>query len=167
MMFDVEFSRIINRMDEDVSPFEIENYPKGLVFLLPMEDRPADFPPLPDNMAEHRFWHTGIIYNGQIYETFNHSKSSIKSAIDRLSDPAFKNVVYASTPINTSKLIAEIDSGTDCATYVGRVLGLSDTKGYEKDPKIWPDTIFEHLKSQGGRIQTGVKELKSRRQTIK
>ena len=166
MTFDDAVVEILNRLNEDMGPFEQENYPKGLVFLLPMEDRPSDLPPLPPEMEKMKFWHTGVVYDGQVYETFNHARNSINPTEERLKDSAFKNVVYTSCPINTSRLMSEIESGTDCATYVGRILGISNTIGFEKDPKIWPDTIFDHLKSQGARLQRGVKGLKLKKQAL-
>ena len=148
----------------EMSDFDKESLPRGLVFFLPVEDRPSELPPLPEEMADSKFWHVGIIYKSQAYETFNHARNSVSDADSRISHRSFKNIVFTSYPINTARMLSEIDSGTDCATYVGRVLGMSDTVGYEKDPKIWPDTIFEKLKTDGVRFHRGVKELKDRRQ---
>ncbi|MEI6421267.1 MAG: hypothetical protein WCP55_03555 [Lentisphaerota bacterium] len=166
MTFDDAYLNILRKINEDMSPFETENYPKGLIFLLPIEDRPSDLPPLPPEMEKMHFWHTGVVYEGHVYETFNHARNKISSSNERLSDPSFKNVVFVSYPINTSKLLSEVDSGTDCATYVGRILGISTTVGYEKDPKIWPDTIYEKLKDEGVRFQKGSEGMKLKKQAV-
>ena len=117
-------------------------YKKAKIFFLPIETRPKEFPPLLKMVG--KFWHTGIIYNGKVYECFNFSKNSISDFNDE-----FKNklenqkAVFVDTKINLEKLNSEINSGTDCSEYVARVVGLSKNIGPVK--VFWPEEVYNYI----------------------
>lgn len=114
------------------------------IFWLPTSTRPKSFPELTGQMAKARFWHVGIVYDKKYYECFNHARYKI-SSMERKLEIKPQQPVYVSATGNVDILHKEIKSGTDCATYVARVLGLSTSTGSTKDPNWWPDTIYNHL----------------------
>lgn len=115
---------------------------KAKIFFLPIETRPKDFPPLLKMVG--KFWHTGIIYNGKVYECFNFGKNSISDFNEE-----FKNklenqkAVFVDVKINLEKLNSEINSGTDCSEYAARVIGLSENIGPVKI--FWPEEVYSYI----------------------
>jgi len=115
---------------------------KAKIFFLPIETRSKEFPPLLKMVG--KFWHTGIIYNGKVYECFNFGKNSISDF-----NKEFKNklenqkAVFIDTKINLEKLNSEIISGTDCSEYVARVIGLSKNIGSVKI--FWPEEVYNYI----------------------
>jgi hypothetical protein len=130
----------------------------GIVFFLPTTGRPTTFPPLPKSMQNHKFWHTGFIYKGTTYECLNNGKSISEIATERIKNSAFNEVQFIVTHVNVPKMLNELTSGTDCATYVARTLGFSKTERHEKDPKYYPDTIHAKL-INASNVHTGTTTL--------
>ena len=114
------------------------------IFFLPLEDRPKHFSPL--KKFKGNFWHTGIIFNDEVYECFNLGLWSI-SGIAKLKKDEFKNAVYIKTKIKGEKLISELKSGTDCAEYVARCTGLSNSTGSSKG-RLWPEDVLNGLRER-------------------
>jgi len=112
------------------------------VFFLPLKDRPKNFPRLKNFRG--KFWHTGIIFNDEIYECFSNNIWSI-SGIEKLKKAEFKNAVLLPANVDKKKLIDELKSGTDCAEYVARCIGLSVLKGRNKG-EMFPEDIYNYLK---------------------
>lgn len=120
---------------------------KSLVFLLPVNTRPNDLPQFTHPRIQD-FWHTGIIYNETVYETFNYGKKSIKPITERWKDLKTQKALFFNVnPILKNMLTSEITSGTSCNEYVLRSLGLSDRTGDDKGKKF-PDDIYKILSSQ-------------------
>jgi uncharacterized membrane protein (UPF0127 family) len=115
---------------------------KAQIFFLPLETRSKDFPPLLKMVG--KFWHTGIIYNGKVYECFNLGRNSVLDFNEE-----FKNklenqkAVFINSKINLEKLNSEINSGTDCSEYVARVIGLSKNIGPVKI--FWPEEVYDYI----------------------
>ncbi len=118
-----------------------------IIFFLPINTRPKHLPNLllPQN---HKFWHTGIIYNDYIYQLFNFKKYSkeklTKEKYNNLLNQKAKIISINSSELNIKKLESELKSGTSCSTYVARVLDLDDSTGDIKT--LYPDDLYEKLK---------------------
>lgn len=80
------------------------------IFFLPMKTRPSHFPKI--NM-KGKYWHTGVIYQGKVYETFNRGKYRVSAERDR--KDSFDNMdadfIY-NVPIDPKKLHSELKTGT-------------------------------------------------------
>jgi len=114
----------------------------AVIFFLPLADRPKHFPPLKN--FKGRFWHTGIIIdNKKIFECFNHGKWSI-SGNEKLKKDEFKNAVFIKSKVRSDKLMTELKSGTDCAEYVARCIGLSNLVGSAKG-SLYPEDVYRFL----------------------
>ncbi|MFA6315218.1 MAG: hypothetical protein WC648_02520 [Candidatus Paceibacterota bacterium] len=50
--------------------------------------------------------------------------------------------VFVDIIVDKNKLISEIDSGTDCGEFVGRVIGLSSNTGSKK--QYWPEEVYDY-----------------------
>lgn len=111
---------------------------KGIVIFL--EGEPRVITPL----WRGRFWHVAILYNGKVYETL----SNRQHRITKYENWPFRNdkKIAIETEIDPMKLEKEITSGTDCATYVARVLGIDNSSGDFKNPEIFPEDICNILK---------------------
>jgi uncharacterized membrane protein (UPF0127 family) len=115
---------------------------RAKIFFLPIETRPKEFPQLLKMVG--KFWHTGIIYQGKVYECFNFGRNSI-SDFDEETRKKFEEqkAVFINAKINLEKLNSEINSGTDCSEYVARVVGLSKNVGNIKI--FWPEEFYKYL----------------------
>jgi len=122
----------------------MNNEQTATIFFLPLEDRPKHFSPL--KKFKGKFWHTGIIFNDEIYECFNFGLWSI-SGIAKLKKDEFKNAIYVKAKIKGEKLMGELKSGTDCAEYVARCTGLSELTGNKKGTS-WPEDILSKLRER-------------------
>jgi len=117
----------------------------GIIYFLPTRYRPHNLPPLPPRMRRSMFWHVGITYSGKCYECFNYGKYRITLTRIRYKEfPNGKAVFIDNNDIDINKLRSEIISGTDCAEYVARVIGLSDKTGLDKG-KYYPDDLYNIL----------------------
>lgn len=96
-------------------------------FYLPTIKRPIKFGLIPDGIRD--YWHTGIVYDGKVYETFSHGKNMVSDSLSRLPElnqmGAEWQDVYLKTPENLTSFLKE---GLSCDNYVEKVLGLSLTK---------------------------------------
>lgn len=112
------------------------------VFFLPIETRPANLPPL--IKMEGKFWHTGIIHNGKVYECFNYGRNSISEFDEkRKKETKDQKAIFVDIGVDKDKLLSEINSGTDCAEYVARVVGLSGNTGDKKE--YWPEEVYNFI----------------------
>lgn len=113
----------------------------AIVFFLPLSTR-GNLNPLDPNKFK-RFWHTGIIYNGKVYETFSNLRYALgnQKRIDELKE---LNAIFIESHIIVSKLNSELKSGTSCDEFVLRVLGLSDKVGDNKG-ELYPDDVYDLL----------------------
>ncbi|GEM_PF-57781 len=104
---------------------------KTKIFFLPTATRPDDFPPLPQGFG--RFWHTGVIHQGKVYECFGHGKHSVTdwNATKRRELKSSK-AVFETVAIDERRLKSEITSGTSCGEYVARSIGMSQHAGPAK-----------------------------------
>jgi hypothetical protein len=119
----------------------------GQIFFLPVLSRPADFLPA---KIKGNYWHTGIVFDGRVYETFNEGRHSIKPAEQRMKELATQNAEFVhNVSVNTEKLESEILSGTSCGEYVARVIGMSNDTGPKKTH--WPQDVYDYLKNNGGK----------------
>lgn len=115
---------------------------KDQAFFLPLKTRPKELPPLQKMVG--RFWHTGIIHNGKVYECFNHERNSITGLKERQEDLTKQKAVFVDIDIpEESKIISEIKSGTDCSEYVARVIGMSSNTGAKKE--YWPEEVYDFI----------------------
>ena len=118
---------------------------KAIVFFLPVNTRPKEYPPLPSPMNRHKFWHTGIIYKDKVYETFNKDRYSVKPLSDRLPELKDAEAVYVDHVILPEKLKEHIKSGTSCGQFVLRTIGKSDLKGSDKG-EYYPQDVYNMIK---------------------
>jgi hypothetical protein len=114
------------------------------VFFLPLATRPKALPPI-NIPGIKRFWHTGIVYENKVYETFNFGRWS-KSPFSKRSRELKKQgaVWVGEIQIGKGKLESELTSGTSCGQYVFRVVGLSKLEGPNKGDR-YPDDVYECL----------------------
>lgn len=112
------------------------------VFFLPIETRPKSLPPLQKMVG--KFWHTGIIHEGKVYECFNHGRNSVSEFDEkRKQELNDQKAVFLDIGVNKDKLLSEINSGTDCAEYVARVVELSTNTGDKKE--YWPEEVYNFI----------------------
>ena len=117
------------------------------IFFLPNNKRPADLPALPDNMKGN-YWHTGIIYEGKIYEAFGLSNNyRISDAEDPGNKARMGYAKMVSHNIDPVKLMDELKSGTDCATYVARVIGLDNKTHGDTKSEYFPEDILKYVEN--------------------
>lgn len=118
------------------------------IFFLPLETRPGDLAPLPQGFG--RFWHTGVIYDGKVYECFSQGKHAI-TPLDANMTAAWEKpkAVFLNADIDSQTLENEIASGTSCGEYVARVVGLSDGRGDVK--RFTPQEVYDYLNNQQAR----------------
>lgn len=113
-----------------------------LVFFLPIKTRPKELPELINYPKDHKFWHTGIIYNNYIYQTFNfgrYQKTELTKEI--YNNLITQEAIFIDVKnINIKKLNSELTSGTSCGTYIGRVLNLDNSIGPIKT--LYPDDTY-------------------------
>ncbi len=125
---------------------DLEKYSDGLVFFLPLETRPKNIFSLSHPNIK-KYWHTGIIYHGSVYETFDYGKFAISKIIDRGLELLEQKAVFVLVPsIDEEKLQNELKSGTSCDEYVLRCTNMSDKKGTDKGDK-YPDDVYKLLVS--------------------
>ena len=117
---------------------ESDNSVIGTVFFLPKTK---------DKIMIGNYWHTGIIYNGNVYETFNHGHNAITSSAKRLPELKKENAVFLDTKIYPEKLEREIKSGTSCEQFVLRVIGMSVLKGDDKG-HLQPGEVYTMIKNR-------------------
>lgn len=118
------------------------------IFFLPVDSRPDSLPPVPGGIMGG-YWHTGIIYKGNVYETFGMShRHSVRKLISEDVRKMLDKAVIRWFPINTRKLLYELNSGTDCATYVARVIGLDTETENDQKGDYWPEDILKHIDKQ-------------------
>ena len=111
-------------------------------FFLPIETRPKSLPPLQKMVG--KFWHTGIIHEGKVYECFNFGRNSVSEFDEKKKeDLAEMKAVFVDIDANEKKLKPEISSGTDCSEYVARVVGMSQNTGDKKE--FWPEQVYDFL----------------------
>lgn len=123
---------------------DLSAYSNGVVFFLPLDTRPASLPKFSHPKIK-QFWHTGIIYKGKVYETFNHAKYSISPVEDKLKELIAQSGVFIKAPnLIEKKLVEDISSGTSCDEYVLRCLGISNRTGSDKGDKF-PDDVYDIL----------------------
>lgn len=114
----------------------------SLVFFLPVETRPKSLPTF-SHPSIKTFWHTGIVHNNYVYETFNYGKYSKKQAKNRGQDLLEQKAIFVRiNNLSEHRLETELYSGTSCDEYVLRCLELSDRKGSDKGDKF-PDDVYE------------------------
>lgn len=115
-------------------------------FFLPLETRPKNFPPLEKMVG--KFWHAGIIYDGKVYECFNHGKNSISDFEEKKKQELIsQNAVFVDIKsFDANKINSEINSGTDCSEYVARVVGMSQNVGAKKE--FWPEEVYDFILSE-------------------
>lgn len=118
----------------------ILNIKMAKIFFLPKSTRPKDLPTI---HIPGDYWHTGIIYNDYVYETFNFSKWSITNIKDKQNELDNQNAIYINHKILVNKLNDQIKSGTSCGTYVARVLGIDNTTGSIKT--LYPSQVFKKI----------------------
>jgi len=116
---------------------------KDQVFFLPIETRPKNFPPIKKMVG--KFWHTGIIHDGKVYECFNYGRNSINDFNDNIKQGLIKQkaVIIDVNIIDISKIYSEINSGTDCSEYVARVIRMSSNTGVKKE--YWPEQVYNFI----------------------
>lgn len=115
---------------------------KAKIFFLPIETRPESLPPLKE--MKGKFWHTGVIVDGKVYECFNHGRHAIGDYDDRKAkELEDMRAVLVETEIDQDKLKSEIGSGTSCGGYVARVVGLSEETGNVKE--YWTEEVYNLL----------------------
>ena len=111
-------------------------------FFLPIETRPKSLPPLQKMVG--KFWHTGIIHEGKVYECFNFGRNSVSEFDEKKKeDLAEMKAVFVDIDANEKKLKSEISSGTDCSEYVARVVGMSQNTGDKKE--FWPEQVYNFI----------------------
>lgn len=148
--------KILESVDE-----EDTSVSKGIarIFFLPLSSRPENLPPLSSSF-KGKFWHTGIIYNERVYEAFGLTKRhSIRNIINPDVQDMLKDAVEVWFTINTRKLLWELNSGTDCATYVARVIGMDlVTKDDEKSP-YYPEDILHYIENAHAKAMKEIEEV--------
>jgi len=85
--------------------------------------------------------HTGVIYNGTVYETFNHGKFNVESESTRKPELEKQNAIFFQYPIIPNKL-SEVNSGTSCEQFVLRVMGKSNLIGPNKG-SLYPQDVHD------------------------
>ena len=111
------------------------------VFFLPKATRPSNLPPL---SLQCTYWHTGIIYNGRVWETFNNGRNAVTSSATRIFELSEQKAEYVNVRIYPEKLESEINSGTSCEQFVLRVTGHSPLTGSNKG-EYFPDDVHQLL----------------------
>jgi len=100
---------------------------------------------LPKNKGEMmigKYWHCGVIYNGQVYETFDQGYSSITHVSKRMPELKKEKAVFLETKIYPEKLDREVNSGTSCEQFSLRVMGMSNLKGTDKG-NLLPSDVYK------------------------
>lgn len=116
------------------------------IFFLPIETKPSDMPFIGKDEHMKKFWHVGIIYKDKTYETFGKSKNyDVKNARNPETLEKLEKAQIEWFPINTRKLLWELNSGTDSATYVARTIGLDNTTYDDQKSEYSPDDIYEYV----------------------
>ena len=103
---------------------------KGKIFFLYTENRPEHFPEISekDMKKMKKYWHCGVVYDGEVRECFNGGKHMISDK-SRLDMPSFREAEFVTYPIEKSKLESQIKLGCKAGEYVARVIGLSGNIG--------------------------------------
>lgn len=116
---------------------------KDQIFFLPIETRPKDFPPLKEMVG--KFWHTGIIHNGKVYECFNFGRNSVSDFDEEQKQKLRKQkaIIVDVNIVDVDKIYSEIESGTSCSEYVARVVWMSSNTGVKKE--YWPEQVYNFL----------------------
>jgi hypothetical protein len=126
-----------------------------IIFFLLSENRPK----IGVEVIGH-FWHCGAIYLATTYECLDHGRTIEKDVLERLIDSSFKDVVFFTfEEINVPRLLSNLDSGTNAATFISRILNFSNSDGIEKDD-ITIDDVFTKIKEMGGKEEIGVPALR-------
>ncbi len=91
-----------------------------------------------------RFWHTGLIHNGKVYECFNFGRKSVRNFDEtRKRELIDQKAVFVNMVPDIDKIHSEINSGTDCSEYVARVVGMSSNTGNKKE--YWPEEVYNFI----------------------
>lgn len=123
---------------------ELISCKESLVFFLPLATRPKTLPKFQHPNIK-KFWHTGIIHKGKVFETFNFGGNSVGDLAARGEELVGQRAVFIRAPlILEGKLKSEIKSGTSCDEFVLRVIGVSERKGDDKG-NMFPDDVFTLL----------------------
>ena len=116
---------------------------RAVAFFLPLETRPKEFAPL-SNIKN--FWHTGIIFEGRVYECFNSGKHRISEESERMPEFTKQKAKFVKTLIDSDKLKSELTSGTSCDEFVLRATGHSNLTGDNKGTR-YPEDVKKILES--------------------
>lgn len=110
--------------EEILNQITYMNKEKTYVFLLPIKNRPTQI--LPINIRG-KYWHTGIIQDGKVYETFSNHKFKISDFNEN--DSIFFGMELIEVPRIEESLLQELlQKGLPCDNYVNSVLGFPLTK---------------------------------------
>jgi len=120
---------------------ELIAFPNDLVFFLPKTTRPRNLPRV-EHPRIKRFWHTGVVFQGKVYETFNFEKFSIGELPFRGKELLSQRAVFCEVHILDERLENELKSGTSCDEFVLRVPGHSQRTGNDKGDQC-PDDVYK------------------------
>jgi len=121
-----------------------EDRPNAVVFFLHLDSRDKAWPSFPPGHGE--FWHTGIVVDGWLHECFSAGKFA-RAPANMWKAPAAGKSVWCVANVDKGKVKSELESGTDCAEYVARCLGMSWRTGPSKGT-LWPSDVMRKLKDE-------------------
>jgi len=111
-------------------------------FFLPTKTRPSSLPPLKRDIG--KYWHTGIVHDDKVYETFNQGRHRVASLAKRGPELIAQGAEFLPAQVDPLRLRKEIRSGTSCDEFVLRVTGHSNRSGADKGKK-YPDDVHQAL----------------------